>query len=243
MTSDIPDLTADIRPTVIKSNDVARIVIGSVVLVLFFIGFFRAAGDNSWIKGWLYIGLMILGHTFSTILVGRKNPELLKRRATFGEGTKTWDYVILTIFGLTFLVTLAIAAFDAGKGWSEMSSWIWWVFGVVLFSFYLVTITWSMVVNPHFEKTVRIQSDRDHKVIDTGPYRFVRHPGYTGIIVGFILSAPFLLGSWWAFVPAIVSVASLVVRTVLEDRVLHAELTGYEEYAQRVRYRLIPGIW
>ena len=100
-----------------------------------------------------------------------------------------------------------------------------------------------MVVNPHFEKTVRIQTDRDHRLIDTGPYRIVRHPGYLGTILSFILSAPLLLGSWWAFVPAAASTASLIVRTALEDRTLRTELAGYEDYARRVRYRLAPGIW
>ncbi len=107
--------------------------------------------------------------------------------------------------------------------------------GAALFS-------WSMVVNPFFEKTVRIQTDRGHRVIDTGPYAFVRHPGYLGF-VGWTLSAPLLLASAWAFVPAVLSVVGIVVRTALEDRTLQAELPGYPEYAARVRSRLIPGVW
>jgi len=99
-----------------------------------------------------------------------------------------------------------------------------------------------MGVNPFFEKTVRIQSERGHRVIDTGPYSFVRHPGYLGF-AGWILSTPLLLGSWWALIPAILSTVCLVVRTALEDRTLRMELAGYEEYIHRVRYRLVPGIW
>jgi protein-S-isoprenylcysteine O-methyltransferase Ste14 len=101
---------------------------------------------------------------------------------------------------------------------------------------------WSMVVNPFFEKTVRIQTDHGHRVIDTGPYAYVRHPGYVGF-VGWILSTPLLLASAWAFVPALLAVVGLVIRTALEDRTLHAELPGYAEYAARVRFRLIPGVW
>ena len=96
--------------------------------------------------------------------------------------------------------------------------------------------------NPFFEKTVRIQSDRGHRVVDIGPYRLVRHPGYLGFF-GWILSTPLLLGSWWAFVPALLSIAGIVVRTALEDRTLKAELPGYADYAKRTRYRLVPGIW
>lgn len=178
-----------------------------------------------------------------SILVVRKDPELARRRATFGEGTKRWDFVMLGLFGLTFLATLLVAAFDVGNGWSTMEGWGWWIVGLLLFCIYTAILTWSMLVDTHFEKTVRIQTDRNHKVIDTGPYRIVRHPGYLGIIVGFILSAPFLLGSWWAFVPAATSAVTLIVRTVLEDRTLRNELSGYEEYSRRVRYRLVPGIW
>ena len=86
------------------------------------------------------------------------------------------------------------------------------------------------------------RSERGHRVIDTGPYRYVRHPGYVGF-VGWALSAPLLLGSWWALVPAVLTIASMVIRTALEDRTLHEELSGYREYASRVRYRLIPGVW
>ena len=99
-----------------------------------------------------------------------------------------------------------------------------------------------MGVNPFFEKTVRIQTERKHRVIDTGPYRFVRHPGYLGFF-GWSLSAPLLLGSWWAFLPAVLSIFGLIIRTALEDKMLYEELTGYRKYASRVCYKLIPGIW
>ena len=100
-----------------------------------------------------------------------------------------------------------------------------------------------MLANPFFEKTARIQNDRNHQVIDSGPYRYVRHPGYVGVIAGLILATPFMLGSWWALVPAILSVFSIVVRTALEDHMLLNELEGYKAYAWRVRYRLVPYLW
>jgi protein-S-isoprenylcysteine O-methyltransferase Ste14 len=99
-----------------------------------------------------------------------------------------------------------------------------------------------MVVNPFFEKTVRIQTDNGHRVIDKGPYAYVRHPGYVGF-VGWIFSTPLLLASAWAFAPALLAAVGIVIRAALEDRTLHAELPGYPEYAARVRFRLIPEVW
>ena len=157
-------------------------------------------------------------------------------------GAKNWDKVVLGVFAVMYLAEIVVGALDYRWGWSAMSLWFWPV-GVVLYAFFLVVVTWAMSVNTHFEKTVRIQSDRNHRVIDSGPYGIVRHPGYLATIAGFIVGVPLLLGSWWAFLPAFAAGACLVVRTFLEDRMLRRELTGYEAYAQRVRYRLIRGLW
>ena len=100
-----------------------------------------------------------------------------------------------------------------------------------------------MSVNPHFEKTVRIQKDRDHKLIDTGPYRIVRHPGYLATIGTFIFPSALMLSSWWAFIPAFLSAVIMIIRTGLEDYTLRKELPGYEEYVKNVRYKLIPRVW
>ena len=106
----------------------------------------------------------------------------------------------------------------------------------------MVGVTWAESVNKFFEPTVRIQTDRGHRVIDTGPYAIVRHPGYVSAFLS-SSACPFALGSLWALIPAILLCLLLVVRTIWEDRTLREELAGYEEYAQRVRYRLIPGVW
>ena len=172
-----------------------------------------------------------------------KNPGLLTARAQVGEGTKSWDKALLSVFGLSHFGILIVGALDASRyGWAPLPGW-WMPIGAALYlaSTWLLTVT--MCENPHFEKTVRIQTDRGHRVIDTGPYDVVRHPGYLGTIGGFILAAPLLLGSTWAFVPALAAAGVLVIRTALEDRTLQAELPGYAEYAGRVRYRLFPGIW
>jgi protein-S-isoprenylcysteine O-methyltransferase Ste14 len=107
--------------------------------------------------------------------------------------------------------------------------WDWWA-------------GWALSSNAFFVATVRIQADRGQTVVSGGPYRYVRHPGYLGSIL-LHLGVPFLLGSLWALIPGFVAVLVMVVRTALEDRTLRAELSGYEEYAERVRYRLLPGVW
>jgi protein-S-isoprenylcysteine O-methyltransferase Ste14 len=99
-----------------------------------------------------------------------------------------------------------------------------------------------MASNTHFESYVRIQEDRAHKPVSSGPYQYVRHPGYVGMALS-ALSIPLTLGSWWALIPAGIAALLIVIRTALEDKTLHTELQGYAEYAKKVRYRLLPGIW
>ncbi len=217
-------------------------ILGGLVLALVFICIILLAGGLDWFRGWVFIGLLIVGRTISTRYIGRKDPELLRRRGQIGQGTKTWDLVLLTLFGLTYLAIIVVAAFDAQNHWSQMPVWLWLI-GAVLYVFFVVVITWAMAVNTHFEKTVRIQRDRHHRVIESGPYRIVRHPGYLATILGLILPTPLLLGSWWAFIPTILAMACLILRTVLEDRTLRQELSGYEAYTRKVRYRLLPGLW
>jgi len=138
---------------------------------------------------------------------------------------------------------LVVAALDGGRyQWAPMPAQLWPV-GAALFIAGHGLVTWSMRVNPYFEKTARIQKDRDQKVITTGPYCYVRHPGYIGTIVGYALAPPIMLGSWWALLPALFATLSLIVRTALEDRMLQDELDGYAAYAARVRFRLVPYLW
>ncbi|NQV21978.1 MAG: isoprenylcysteine carboxylmethyltransferase family protein [Rhodospirillales bacterium] len=220
-----------------------RIIAMVVVTALFVWVFFSLAGRWDWMRGWTYIGILIAGNAINELVLWFRNPELFRLRGRTGEGTKTWDKVCLALFGLTVMLILIVGALDAGRyQWSVMPFWLW-PFGVALYAGGQALLIWSMVVNPFFEKTARIQKDRDHRVVDGGPYALVRHPGYVGIILGFVLGSPLMLGSWWAFVPAAISALSLVVRTALEDRMLRAGLEGYKAYATRVRYRLIPYFW
>lgn len=204
---------------------------------------FAIAGRWNWIEGWITIAALTLGNGASDLIVARRDPELFRRRSSAGAGTPAWDKACLTIFSLCYLAMLIVGALDSGR-WQLSAMPLWLpLAGAALFFAGEAVITWSMLVNTFFEKTARIQPDRGQRVIDSGPYRFVRHPGYLGTIAGFILAAPLMLGSWWAFVPALIAVTNLVVRTALEDRMLTNELDGYRDYAERVRYRLVPGVW
>ena len=139
------------------------------------------------------------------------------------------------------LINPVVAGLDERFDWSSMSE-VTLYGGAVLLAVGAVLATWAMVENEYFEQFVRVQTDRAHRVVTTGPYRIVRHPGYVGAILG-ALATPLMLGTWWAFVPAGAVALLFIIRTILEDRILDKELEGYQAYAQRTRYRLLPGIW
>jgi protein-S-isoprenylcysteine O-methyltransferase Ste14 len=146
---------------------------------------------------------------------------------------------------LLFVAILAIppvAGLDDGR--FHWSSTPWWVvaLGYLMQLACWIGVAWAEAVNRFFEPGVRIQTERGHHVIDTGPYALIRHPGYFAAVLLFVGIA-LSLGSWWALIPAAFGSLLLVLRTVWEDRTLHAELPGYAAYAQRVRFRLVPGVW
>jgi protein-S-isoprenylcysteine O-methyltransferase Ste14 len=200
------------------------------------------AGRLDWHAAWIYLGILTAFMIANLVYLRRVNPELIARRTRLARGTKRWDVAWSVLFSPLFIAVYVVAGLDAGRhGWSSMPGWMWLV-GLALFLAGTALFARAMGENPFFEKTVRIQSDRGHRVVETGPYRLVRHPGYLGFF-GWILSTPLLLGSWWALAPAFLSVAGIVVRTALEDRTLQAELPGYADYAKSTRYRLLPGLW
>jgi protein-S-isoprenylcysteine O-methyltransferase Ste14 len=211
-------------------------------LAVVFAGFILVnARRLGWTLGWIYMGVVAAALAINLACLLRWNPELIRRRARLGKETKTWDKAWLVLFTVVVIAIYVVAGLEARDG-ASIAPGAAWLLGLAIYVPGWALAIWSMVVNPFFEKTVRIQTDHGHRVIDTGPYAYVRHPGYVGF-VGWILSTPLLLASAWAFVPALLAVVGLVIRTALEDRTLHAELPGYAEYAARVRFRLIPGVW
>jgi protein-S-isoprenylcysteine O-methyltransferase Ste14 len=213
----------------------------AAMVLLFALLLFVPASRMDWTQGWIYVGIVGADVVVNWMCLARWNPGLIARRMRFGAGTKTWDKVWSVLFVPVMLAVYVVAGLEARAGFDRPPGAAW-LLGLGIFVLGAALLAWSMTVNPFFEKTVRIQTDRGHRVIQTGPYAFVRHPGYVGF-TGWIVSAPLLLGSAWAFLPAGLAVAGLVIRTALEDRTLRAELPGYVEYAARVRFRLVPGVW
>jgi protein-S-isoprenylcysteine O-methyltransferase Ste14 len=212
----------------------------SIQVVLLFV----SAGRVNIPRAWFYLVVSLVGMFGGIVLVGIVNPELLNHRGQWKKkkDTKRWDKFLLPVFGIMgFYILPVVIGLDIRFQWS-CSGIYFTIAGVVLFLVGSVFINWAMIVNTHFETTVRIQNDRDHKVITAGPYKIVRHPGYVGAIL-WIVTTPLIIGSVVGLIPAVIACFVLIIRTRLEDKTLHNELNGYVEYAGRVKYRLFPGIW
>jgi protein-S-isoprenylcysteine O-methyltransferase Ste14 len=224
--------------------DRRRLVISTTASMLILVlCLFLPAGTWAWSRGWLFLVVVTAASLPSTLYLRRVNPDVIAGRVNRHEGWRPWD-ALLGLLGFlpTMLAIPIVAALDDGRyHWSHVP---WWgcLAGYALMIAGFFGETWATAVNKFFEPSVRIQTDRGQTVIDAGPYALVRHPGYVaaGLLV---LGLPLSLGSFWALVPAVISYLLLVVRTALEDRTLQNELLGYKEYAQRVRSRLIPGVW
>lgn len=228
----------------VRSAVVKQIVVSTVLMGVMMAVFFTSAGRRDLPRAWLFFGAAFIYFVASTLAVYRFNPELLIARLTLRrEGSKTWDEVLMRVANLTGMLLIpAVAGLDVGRyGWSGLDL-IYVVPGFALFVLGAVLITWAMIVNRYFESTVRIQEDRDHEVVSTGPYGFVRHPGYLSGIL-WMSSIPLIIGSLYTLIPVMIYGAMIVLRTHLEDRTLRDELPGYSEYAERVKYRLVPWIW
>jgi len=229
---------------VTRASAIKQFLVACLMLVIQMAVFFISAGDFNVPRLWIYFSAAFAHYSVSTALLYRLNPELLVQRLKRKrEGSKLWDEILMRVSNLTVILIIpAIAGWDLGRfHWSNLDiSFALVGLGSLIIS--TVLINWAMIVNPHFEPTVRIQRDRYHKVITTGPYKVVRHPGYLAGIL-FALSIPLIIGSVLTLIPVGGYVLLMMIRTLLEDRTLNEELNGYSEYAKRVRHRLFPGIW
>ncbi len=214
----------------------------AVRLALFLGLLFGAAGRLDWVPGWVFFTVSLVGGLAIYLNVERKQPGLMQLRTRMGHNTKGWDKIWLAVFFTFYFAVMVVGALDAGRfDWDPLPGWTTWLGVAVLLPCYLM-FGWAMGVNRHFEATVRIQHDRDHQVVDSGPYGFVRHPGYLASLL-MVLGGALVLRSWLALLPAVAACVAMMVRTGLEDRTLQRELPGYADYATRVRYRLLPGVW
>jgi protein-S-isoprenylcysteine O-methyltransferase Ste14 len=222
---------------------VARRIVQVALLVVFQASMlFLAAGRLDWVWGWVYIGVYLVVAPINALFLLRFSPETIADRAE-ARGMRDWDKVVGGLFGVMyFIVLLLVAGLDVRYGWTgQVDLWIH-IIGTAgsLLGFSL--FSWAMISNAYFSTVARIQDDRGQTVCTAGPYRYVRHPGYiAGILQS--LSNPLLFGSIWSFLPGGLAATLLVLRTLLEDRMLHEELEGYPEYAAEVRFRLLPGVW
>ena len=215
-----------------------QVALSGIILAVFM---FVPAGRLDWWQAWAYVAIYFGMVIFNALFILGKEPELIAERGETKENTKEWDKTVTNFITMVTLLTLIVAGLDARFGWSQVALAVP-IAGLTFVVLGSGIVSWGMAANKFFARVVRIQDDRGHAVCSSGPYRFVRHPGYVGMCA-YSIATPFALGSWWAILPALFIVIGFVVRTALEDRTLRAELPSYAEYAARVRYRLLPSVW
>ena len=202
-------------------------------------------GDLGWWQAWLYSLLILAAGIGGRMWAEHRHPGLMAERQNIEnvQNAKAWDKVLAPLMAVSVgYPMVVVAGLDHRYDWSsEFPVWLIWI-GFILISLGYAFAAWALAENRFFSSVVRIQTDRGHVVCDSGPYRFVRHPGYAGNILA-LLGIVLALNSVWSLIPAAVASIIAVIRTVLEDRTLQEELPGYRDYARRVRYRLIPWIY
>jgi protein-S-isoprenylcysteine O-methyltransferase Ste14 len=220
---------------------ITKVVIQIVIFTAFGMLLFIAAGTLRWPAAWVLIAEMGAGSIALGLWLRRHDPSLLVERLSV-HYQAPWDKALVGALIISLIGWFVLMAFDAVRfHWSEIPLSVQ-VVGAFLI---LLSIYFNFLVfreNTFAAPAVKIQTERGHRVVSTGPYAYVRHPMYTGIVF-FYIGVPLLLGSWYGLAAAMFSLYILAVRAVLEERTLMAELAGYREYVERVRYRLIPGIW
>lgn len=203
-----------------------------------------AAGRLDWPAAWAFLALLFILSAPMSVWLLRRDPALLRERlsAPVQPGQPLWDRLVLIALLAGFVAWLVLIGLDAGRyRWSFMPDWLQGTGAALLIGAFW--ISWRVFrANTFLAPVVRIQVERAHKVVSTGPYAVVRHPLYAGALL-FFAAVPLMLGSWWGLVGGGALAGLIVLRTALEDRILRQSLDGYADYAARVRYRLVPGLW
>jgi protein-S-isoprenylcysteine O-methyltransferase Ste14 len=222
-----------------KVGGVLRIAMMPIVFML-------PAGTWRWWEAWA-VSALYMGYAISIwVYLSREDPELLAERLrsdTSHADQKTWDKLLMVAMLVSGIALFVVPGLDVVRfEWSRALP-VWAVIlAMIVHIPGFVFIGWVMHENTFLSRVVKVDAERGHSVITTGPYAIVRHPMYSAVIL-LVLSFPVALGSRWGLVPAVIMVSTLVVRTALEDRTLRSELSGYPEYAAQTRYRLLPGLW
>lgn len=222
--------------------DLRTVLKSFLILLVFVLITFVTAGRLDYWQGWVFNGLNILFILLTyVVLIDRK--DLIKERLKPGQGMKRWDRTYYAVTTPLFFVVLIVSILDATRfTWGPTVPFAVILLGILLYCVGQIIVLWAKRTNRFFSSVVRIQSDRKQEVCSTGPYRFVRHPGYLGGLI-FSLGTPLMLGSYWGLVPMLLTIFLMFWRTSLEDATLKNELTGYKEYSNTVRYRIIPYLW
>lgn len=225
-----------------EDSTAVKVVKGVATVLFMLVLLFVPAGTLHWPEAWLLLLLYFTMVSGVMIWMKKKAPGLLKERMSRNKEIKSWDKILMTIYSFLLIILLVVPGLDAVRfGWSNVPLFAK-ILGFIGYFPALFFGFWAMKENAYASDVVRIQEDRGHTVCTTGPYRFVRHPMYVGVIL-FILCFPLSLGSLYSLLPASLIIVLFIIRTSLEDKALQKELPGYKEYAQKVRYRLFPGVW
>ena len=221
-----------------EANPYVRFVFMYIFIAL---ALFLPAGTIFWLQGWIYLVIMICFSTSLLTYLTKKDPELLKARAKT-KSTESWDNKLGAIGTPFYILLYVIPGFDAVRfKWSNIPL----IINIIGFVGMIVATALFILVmreNRYLSRVVEIQEKRGHKVITTGPYRIIRHPMYVSVIILYI-SHCIALGSLFSLIPCAIIILMIIFRTIHEDKMLHDQLDGYKEYAQRTRYKLIPGVW
>ena len=237
--------TADPAGPAGSGSPIAAAVIFAVVLLLGPAILLLAAGTLAWSAAWAYIAIILLGALGSRWAAWRQDPSVLRERANFtrAEQAVPGDRMLVLVSGVVGpLVAMVVAGLDHRFGWSNPPSVTLQSAAIILIALMAGVSTWAMATNPFFSAVARLQTDRGQTVVQSGPYRWVRHPSYASALL-YSLALPLALGSAWILLPTAFIVAAIIVRTHREDHMLLAGLPGYDAYARRTRFRLFPGVW
>ena len=238
-TSASSEITTEVRHGIVKWGVKAAFGIIIYGLILFL-----SAGTLGWVWGWIFLGVLAIHLIAHPLLLLPRNPELLveREKGFLDKEVRHWDKRLTSLAGGLMMLTWVVAGLDYRFQWTEELSLKYHLGGLLVTVLGYGIFMGAMTTNAFFSEGVRIQKERGHVVVTSGPYEYVRHPGYVGTILT-SFGTPFLLGSLWAVVPAVVLAGVIVVRTGLEDRMLQEELAGYKEYAQQTQARLLPKVW
>ena len=213
-----------------------------LIVIFLFVLIFIPAGTLCWPEAWIFLFFYFVVVLAAMIWRKKNTPGLLKERMSTKKDAKKWDKKIIIAYSFMLIIILAVPGLDAVRySWSEIPL-IAKVLGFVGYIPAAGLMFWAMKENAYLSDVVRIQEDRGHTVCTTGPYKYIRHPMYAGVILSF-LCFPLSLGSLYSFIPAALIIGLFVLRTLLGDKILKEELPGYKEYTQKARFRLLPGVW